>query len=217
MGTTPSRGPATRSTARDALLLALAVAAVAALVLRRRSRAAEPAGPPATQGQPSLPDPWADAPRDQRSPRGDPPPAGDAAEAGPRPAVLPGRPRLVAVAGGTLPHGSSTLPPEVELRAGRQVVGRDRETDIRLPHASVSPRHVALDAGEDGTVRLHDLGSLNGTLVDGVPRATAALTDGNRITLGEAQLVFHSDPETDDGGRQGGELGEHGVGDGRGM
>ena len=57
-------------------------------------------------------------------------------------------------------------------------------------------------------MHVRDLGALNGLTVDGVPVVRARLHDGNRLDLGEAQLVFRCDPESDDGGRQGGELGE---------
>jgi pSer/pThr/pTyr-binding forkhead associated (FHA) protein len=54
-------------------------------------------------------------------------------------------------------------------------------------------------------VRLSDLGSLNGTAVDGVPAVAVDLVDGNRIQLGDATLVFHRDDHEDEGGREGGE------------
>jgi hypothetical protein len=128
----------------------------------------------------------------------------------PRPSSLPGRPRLVLAAGGTARHGTpraAGVDREVMLRAGSFVVGRDKEADLRLPDASVSPRHITLEVTED-RVRLRDLGSLNGTLVDGVPAVAVDLVDGNRIQIGETTLLFRREDTEDDGGREGGEGGE---------
>jgi hypothetical protein len=123
--------------------------------------------------------------------------------------LVPGRPRLTFAAGGTVPVGSlaaAGIDREVLLPAGRFVIGRDREADLRLHDASVSPRHVLLDVTPDGEkVRLTDLGSLNGTVVDGLPAVAVDLTDGNRIELGTTTLLFHRDQTDEDGGRQGGE------------
>ncbi len=120
---------------------------------------------------------------------------------------LPGRPRLAPVHAGSLPHGAAVLT-EVLLPAGSLVVGRADDADVRLDDPTVSPRHALLEVDPDGAVRVRDLGALNGLTVDGVPVAEAQLHDGNRLDLGEAQLVFRCDPSDDDGGRQGGELGE---------
>lgn len=122
--------------------------------------------------------------------------------------LLPGRPRLAPVLGGSLRHADDELPDELPLPVGEHVVGRALDADLRIAHPTVSPRHVLLRVEPDGRVRVRDLGTVNGVLVDGVPVVEAQLHDGNRLGLGEAQLVFRADPQTDDGGRQGGEKGE---------
>ncbi len=125
------------------------------------------------------------------------------------PAPLAGRPRLVPVLGGSLRHGESADPPEMLLHRGRQVLGRDRHADLRLHDLTVSPRHAVVDADGDGRVVLRDLGTRNGVQVDGIPVAEVELHDGNRVQLGDVQLVYRTDPVGDDGGRSGGELGEN--------
>jgi hypothetical protein len=123
------------------------------------------------------------------------------------PSLLPGRPRLVVAAGGTARHGtprSAGIDREVMLRPGTFVVGRDKDADLRLQDPTVSPRHLTLEVTND-RVRLRDLGSLNGTLVDGVPSVAVDLVDGNRIEIGESTLVFRREDTEDDGGREGGE------------
>lgn len=121
---------------------------------------------------------------------------------------LPGRPRLAPVLGGSLRHADDDLPDELPLPVGEHVVGRAPDADLRIAHPTVSLRHVLLRVQPDGRVLVRDLGTVNGVLVDGVPVVEAQLHDGNRLVLGEAQLVFRADPQTDDGGRQGGEKGE---------
>lgn len=49
------------------------------------------------------------------------------------------------------------------------VVGRQSGCDLQLPARAVSSRHAELEVRADGTVWVTDLGSKNGTLLDGVP------------------------------------------------
>jgi pSer/pThr/pTyr-binding forkhead associated (FHA) protein len=56
----------------------------------------------------------------------------------------------------------------------------------------VSRHHAELRV-EDGEVVLVDLGSTNGTFVNGQPVRRVLLTDGTRVTLGRTTLVFRND------------------------
>ena len=58
-----------------------------------------------------------------------------------------------------------------------------------LADPSVSRRHAELILTED-SVRLVDLGSRNGTKVNGMPRKDAALQDGDRIVFGNVEVLF---------------------------
>jgi hypothetical protein len=123
------------------------------------------------------------------------------------PELLPGRPRLTLAAGGTARQGTpraAGIDREVLLPAGTFVIGRDKDADLRLQDATVSPRHVMLEVTAD-RIRLQDLGSLNGTAVDGIPAVAVDLVDGNRIELGDTILIFHREDTDDEGGREGGE------------
>ncbi len=122
---------------------------------------------------------------------------------------LPGRPRLTRVVGGSRPHGGPPEPAEVLLGRGRTVVGRARDADLHLADPTVSPRHALVEADAEGRVHIRDLGALNGVRVDGIPVARVELHDGNRVQLGDVQLVYRTDPRRDTGGRSGGELGEN--------
>src|SRR5688500_16708886 len=74
----------------------------------------------------------------------------------------------------------------------RLVIGRGEECDLRLPHDSVSRRHAVL-SGDDGTWCIEDLGSSNGTVVDGVALRKGApqvVDAGKVVMLGDARLVL---------------------------
>ncbi len=74
---------------------------------------------------------------------------------------------------------------------GEQVViGRLAHCQIPLADANVSRRHAALIRLEDGWA-IQDLGSTNGTRVNGKPVTRARLHDGDIIEVGLTQLVFH--------------------------
>ena len=71
----------------------------------------------------------------------------------------------------------------------RVVLGRSRECDISLPDSNVSRRHAEL-VQEGATYWLADLGSTNGTELNGERVDRAKLADGDRITLGSTDVVF---------------------------
>jgi hypothetical protein len=102
----------------------------------------------------------------------------------------PGRPRLV-VAGshpGTGVEAGSTY----ELQTPVTLLGRGTDCDLRMVDPGVSRHHCELRV-EDGQVVLVDLGSTNGTLVNGQPMRHVVLTDGTNVTLGRTTMVFHQD------------------------
>jgi Protein of unknown function (DUF3662)/Inner membrane component of T3SS, cytoplasmic domain len=101
-----------------------------------------------------------------------------------------GNPRLV-VAGsgpGTGLQAGSTY----ELRTPVTLLGRGTDCDLRLVDTGVSRHHAELRV-EDDQVVLVDLGSTNGTFVNGQPVRRVALTDGTSVTLGRTTLVFRQD------------------------
>ena len=78
---------------------------------------------------------------------------------------------------------------EHELTSRRVVLGRSRECDVRIADANVSRRHAEL-VQEGATYWLVDLGSTNGTELNGARVDRAKLSDGDRITLGGTDVVF---------------------------
>ena len=77
----------------------------------------------------------------------------------------------------------------VPLSRPRTVIGRSRECEIRVDDANVSRQHceVLVEAGGWSVV---DLGSTNGTELNGRRIDRAGLSDGDRITVGGTDLVF---------------------------
>lgn len=71
-------------------------------------------------------------------------------------------------------------------------LGRGSESDLRLDDKGVSRRHVQLSA-HNGAVIATDLGSTNGTLVNGAPlRSPVVLTNGSLLRMGNTRIIFHS-------------------------
>lgn len=81
---------------------------------------------------------------------------------------------------------------EREIPLGRRcVLGRGSEADVQLTDIGASRLHAELRQVEDHH-ELHDLGSTNGTLVNGRQVAAATLTEGDRITIGTTTFVFRT-------------------------
>ena len=75
-------------------------------------------------------------------------------------------------------------PLSLEVRPGRTlVVGRADDCDLPLADSTVSRRHAELDLTPSG-VRLRDLGSSNGTFLDGQRVSEAVARPGSRISFG---------------------------------
>ncbi|MBO0731482.1 MAG: FHA domain-containing protein, partial [Acidimicrobiaceae bacterium] len=68
-------------------------------------------------------------------------------------------------------------------------VGRHPESDIFLDDVTVSRRHAELIRGE-GTYRVRDVGSLNGTYLNRERIEEADMRNGDLLQIGKFQLVF---------------------------
>lgn len=85
----------------------------------------------------------------------------------------------------------------VPLDISELTFGRDPGCDVRLGDDGVSRRHARLVAQPDGAWRLEDLGSTNGTSVNGEPIERRVLQEGDRILLGHTVLKFVRQAEID--------------------
>ena len=77
--------------------------------------------------------------------------------------------------------------PSIEVVKDLTVVGRKEDCDVRLDHKSVSKMHCVI-VKTDGVLLLRDLGSTNGTRVNGQRVRRAALLPND--TLAVANLKF---------------------------
>ena len=69
------------------------------------------------------------------------------------------------------------------------VIGRGSEADIIVDDPGISRRHLEIRVTPDGVVA-SDLGSTNGTFVEGHQVPAATLVDGNTITIGRTRILF---------------------------
>jgi hypothetical protein len=78
-----------------------------------------------------------------------------------------------------------------DLTQGSHVIGRGQDSAFRLPDTGVSRRHLEINwDGQSAT--LTDLGSTNGTTVNGNPVQTWQLNDGDVIRVGHSSLIFRA-------------------------
>jgi hypothetical protein len=71
------------------------------------------------------------------------------------------------------------------------VIGRGAEADLRINDPGVSRRHVEIKVGgrDRSEVTVVDLGSTNGTMLDGSRVRESRLRDGQRIRVGNTDIV----------------------------
>ena len=83
---------------------------------------------------------------------------------------------------------------QIPLERGTVVLGRGQDADIRFEDELVSRRHCALSF-DGGSVTVEDLGSTNGTFVDGNFVHKQILDSDNRLQIGKMVLkVAYKDP-----------------------
>lgn len=73
-------------------------------------------------------------------------------------------------------------------------IGRDPSNAVFLNDMTVSRRHARIDLSgiSSGYATIEDLGSLNGTWVDGAIVNKAVLKDGSTVQIGTFRMVFHA-------------------------
>lgn len=73
------------------------------------------------------------------------------------------------------------------------VIGRDSHCPVRLSDPEVSRQHCQLTPGPDDSLSLVDLGSVNGTTVNGTRITRTGLTDGDTVVVGATTMRFTAD------------------------
>lgn len=81
-----------------------------------------------------------------------------------------------------------------ELEDQDITLGRDPKNSVFLNDMTVSRRHAHIDLTglASGYATIEDMGSLNGTWVDGAIVSKAVLKDGSTIQIGTFRMVFHT-------------------------
>ncbi len=74
-----------------------------------------------------------------------------------------------------------------EIEKGEVVIGRDAAADIPVEDRTLSRRHCRVYNGADGW-RVTDMGSRNGTFLNGSPILDDRLEEGDRVELGETKI-----------------------------
>ena len=75
------------------------------------------------------------------------------------------------------------------------VLGRDDSADVVLDDPGISRKHSEIRVTSDGphlVTSIRDLGSTNGTFVDGDRITSHRLEEGDRITVGRTTITFHA-------------------------
>jgi hypothetical protein len=92
------------------------------------------------------------------------------------------------------PHGHRVLRQRFEGALTECCVGRDLGCAIVVDDEHAAPRHALLTLLEDGRVSVRDLGTRNGTRVDGnrVPADTGAVIEQGEIIVGRTRLLVRT-------------------------
>lgn len=103
------------------------------------------------------------------------------------------------------PYGQPAAPPRLvaalvvdgtgrrfDLRRGGNIIGRGTDSDLQLLDQGVSRKHVNVEF--DGSfATVHDLGSTNGTSINGHEISSQLLRHGDVIRIGHTKLVYQQE------------------------
>ena len=136
--------------------------------------------------------------------------AGQAAAAAPRPQAMPRQAapqqaaNTVMFAGAGVPGQQPAQPQQasrarlidtaanraINLASARVTLGRESRNDITIPDINVSRTHAEISLSPQGAWVITDLGSTNGTYVNGRAVASQPLNEGDHIAMGSTNFVF---------------------------
>lgn len=136
--------------------------------------------------------------------------AGQMASAAPRPQAMPRQAapqqaaNTVMFAGAGVPGQQPAQPQQasrarlidtaanraIDLASARVTLGRESRNDITIPDINVSRTHAEISLSPQGAWVITDLGSTNGTYVNGRAVASQPLNEGDHIAMGSTNFVF---------------------------
>jgi serine/threonine protein kinase len=86
------------------------------------------------------------------------------------------------------------------LREGTLRIGRSEGNDYQIADPSVSGRHCEVALDGNGNLLVRDLGSTNGTFVEGQRITEALMKPGQALRLGNVELAFENTKSANDAG-----------------
>lgn len=136
--------------------------------------------------------------------------AGQMASAAPRPQAMPRQAapqqaaNTVMFAGAGVPGQQPAQPQQasrarlidtaanraIDLASARVTLGRESRNDITIPDINMSRTHAEISLSPQGAWVITDLGSTNGTYVNGRAVASQPLNEGDHIAMGSTNFVF---------------------------
>jgi hypothetical protein len=81
---------------------------------------------------------------------------------------------------------------DIAIKHERTILGRSDDADLQIPLATVSRKHCVLTL-TDESIALRDLGSSNGTFVNGVRVVEATLSAGDNLKIGPVIFTVQID------------------------
>ncbi|MDZ4833624.1 MAG: FHA domain-containing protein [Candidatus Melainabacteria bacterium] len=83
---------------------------------------------------------------------------------------------------------------KIPLRSTKVKIGRDPSNQVVIPDDTFTSRHHAWITFEEGDFWIEDLGSTNGSLLNGHPVVKRqVLSAGDKIRVGHTELTFEAD------------------------
>ncbi len=79
-----------------------------------------------------------------------------------------------------------------KIGGAEMVIGRAQECQIQLEDDGVSRKHAKVTISQEGTIRIVDLASTNGTWCDGERIDTHVLRDGEKVQIGNSTILKFS-------------------------
>lgn len=80
----------------------------------------------------------------------------------------------------------------MKLDQGELVMGRAADTQLQVEDDGISRKHCKITMAPNGAYQLVDLGSTNGTFLNGIKVNVATLQDGDKIQIGASTVVKFS-------------------------
>jgi pSer/pThr/pTyr-binding forkhead associated (FHA) protein len=82
---------------------------------------------------------------------------------------------------------------EYDVRPGEMIIGRKSSADVQIDSLAVSGSHAKISTQGD-TTTIEDLGSTNGSFIDGQKITSHTLNNGDAVQIGKHTITFVSGP-----------------------